>query len=109
MTFREIACTKCCHLQHFAALRRPSATRNSISLLSVARNAVIGNAWPLCIAQTLRNMRRHAVQSNLSHARTFAQTHAPARAVYIYLLQGHDVQSRRGAFESNTFHEHVFM
>ena len=26
MAFREVACTKYCHLQHFAALRRPSAT-----------------------------------------------------------------------------------
>ena len=31
IALREIACTKCCHLQHFAALRRPSATCNSIS------------------------------------------------------------------------------
>ena len=31
MALREIACTKRCHLQHFAALRRPSATCNSIS------------------------------------------------------------------------------
>ncbi len=31
MALREVACTKRCHLQHFAALRRPSATCNSIS------------------------------------------------------------------------------
>ena len=47
----------------------------------------------LRITQTLRYVQRHAVQSNFSHARTFAQKHAPTRAVYIYLLQGHDVQS----------------
>ena len=31
IALREIACTKCCHLQHFAALRRPSATCHGIS------------------------------------------------------------------------------